>query len=456
MEVDDDGKPRRTGTLWTASAHIITAIIGSGVLSLTWAIAQLGWISGVCTLLVFSCITSYTSNLLADCYRSPITGKRNCSYMEAVRSHLGGTKYKACGCVQYIYPSGMTVGYTITASISMVAMRKSNCFHKRGHDGDPCKFSSNPYMIALGILEIFFSQIANFHELSWLSTVAAVMSFGYASIGIGLAFAKVVSGKGERTSLMGMEVGVGFNAADKVWTMLRAVGDMAFAFAYSTVLIEIQDTLKSSPPENQTMKKANTIGMSIATTLYLLCSCLGYAAFGDRAPGNFLTGFGFYERFWLVDLANVFIVVHLVGAYQVLAQPVFGVVEAWLYSLWPESNLITKEYPVNIGRRKLSFSLLRLVWRTLFVVMATVLAMALPFFNDILALLGAIGFWPMTVYFPVEMYIAQKKIKRGSRSWVGLQILNFVCLLVSVAVACGSLQGLNQALKSSKPLKFEE
>ncbi|GLT85475.1 hypothetical protein SLE2022_036650 [Rubroshorea leprosula] len=29
MEVDDDGKPGRTGTLWTASAHIITAITGS-------------------------------------------------------------------------------------------------------------------------------------------------------------------------------------------------------------------------------------------------------------------------------------------------------------------------------------------------------------------------------------------------------------------------------------------
>ncbi|GLT85468.1 hypothetical protein SLE2022_036580 [Rubroshorea leprosula] len=87
--------------------------------------------------------------------------------------------------------------------------------------------------------------------------------------------------------------------------------------------------------------------------------------------------------------------------------------------------------------------------------MATVLEMALPFFNDILALLEAIGFWPMTVYFPVEMYIAQKKIKRASKSWVGRQILNFVCLLVSVAADCGSLQGLNQALKSSKALQVQ-
>lgn len=49
----------------------------------------------------------------------------------------------------------------------------------------------------------------------------------------------------------------------------------------------------------------------------MLCGLLGYAAFGNKAPGNFLTGFGFYEPYWLVDIGNVFIVIHLVGAFQV-------------------------------------------------------------------------------------------------------------------------------------------
>jgi len=73
------------------------------------------------------------------------------------------------------------------------AIRKSNCFHKRGH-GAPCKFSNNKYMIGLGITEILVSQIPNFHKLSWLSIVAAIMSFAYSSIGLGLAFTKVISG----------------------------------------------------------------------------------------------------------------------------------------------------------------------------------------------------------------------------------------------------------------------
>lgn len=80
----------------------------------------------------------------------------------------------------------------------------------------------------------------------------------------------------------------------------------------------LQDTLKSSPPETQVMKKACAIGVSVTTVFYVLCGIMGYLAFGNKAPGNFLTGFGFYEPFWLVDFANACIVLHLIGAYQVI------------------------------------------------------------------------------------------------------------------------------------------
>ncbi|KAI3921370.1 hypothetical protein MKW92_028293 [Papaver armeniacum] len=79
---DDDGRLKRTGTVWTATAHIITAVIGSGVLSLAWAIAQLGWIGA--------------------------------------STNLGGSKVKLCGLIQYINLFGVGIGYTIAASICMM------------------------------------------------------------------------------------------------------------------------------------------------------------------------------------------------------------------------------------------------------------------------------------------------------------------------------------------------
>lgn len=79
------------GTIWSTIAHIITAVIGSGVLSLAWSTAQLGWIGGPVALLCFAVLTYVSSCLLIDCYRSPdsVTGARNPTYMDAVRVNLG-------------------------------------------------------------------------------------------------------------------------------------------------------------------------------------------------------------------------------------------------------------------------------------------------------------------------------------------------------------------------------
>lgn len=64
------------------------------------------------------------------------------------------------------------------------------------------------------------------------------------------------------------------------------------------------------------MKKASLAGVSTTTFFYMLCGCIGYAAFGNKAPGDFLTEF-FYEPYWLIDYANACIVLHLIAAYQV-------------------------------------------------------------------------------------------------------------------------------------------
>ncbi|KEH43993.1 amino acid permease 6 [Medicago truncatula] len=451
---DDDGRMKRTGTWFTSSAHIVTAVIGSGVLSLAWAVAQLGWIGGTIVLILFSLVTLFTSILMADCYRypDPIHGTRNPTYMKMVQNILGGIQYKFCGLAQYTNLVGCTIGYTITGSISMVAIKKSNCFHKEGHLAD-CKISNYKFMAIFGIVEILLSLIPDFHELSWLSILAAVMSFGYASIGIGLSIAKVAEkGHHVTTSVTGIAVGVDVTSTEKMWNTFQAIGNIAFAYAFSNVIVEIQDTLKSSPPENQVMKKSNLTGITITTFFYALCGLVGYAAFGNKAPGNFLTGFGFYEPFWLVDIGNLFIVIHLVGAYQVFGQPVFSLVESWGNKRWPQSKLVTQEYYVKIplvGTWRMN--MFRVIWRTLYVIFTTVIAMIFPFFNSVVGLLGAISFFPLTVYFPIEMYLTQAKVPKYSSIWIGMKLLSWFCLIVTLVAAVGSIEGIVTDLKTYKP-----
>ncbi|GLT86090.1 hypothetical protein SLE2022_042530 [Rubroshorea leprosula] len=458
---DDDGRLKRTGTFWTATSHIVTAVIGSGVLSLAWAIAQLGWVAGPMVLVLFAIVNLCTSNLLSECYRSgdPVTGQRNYTYMDAVKANLGGKKVVLCGLIQYLNLFGVAIGYTIAASVSMMAIKRSNCFHKSGGK-DPCHMSSNGYMITFGIAEVIFSQIPDFNQVWWLSIVAAIMSFTYSSVGLGLGIGKVAGNGMFKGSLLGISIGTvtthagRVTAMQKLWRTLQALGAIAFAYSYAVVLIEIQDTVKSPPAEYKTMKKATLFSITVTTVFYLFCGCLGYAAFGDNAPGNLLTGFGFYNPYWLVDIANLAIVVHLVGAYQVFCQPLFAFVEKWCAQNWPNSDFVTAEYEIPIpfiGVYQLN--VFRLVWRTVFVATTTIIAMLLPFFNDVVGFLGAMGFWPLTVYFPIEMYISQKKIGRATSRWLALKLLSVVCFFVTVAAAVGSIAGVVLDLKTYKPFK---
>ncbi|TYJ46464.1 hypothetical protein E1A91_A02G122800v1 [Gossypium mustelinum] len=418
--LDDDGRPKRT------------AVTAAGVLSLAWATAQLGWIAGPVVMFMFSFITYYTSTLLAACYRSgdPLNGKRNYTYMDAVRSNLSGFEVKICGWVQYLNLFGVAIGYTIASSISMIWLY---CL---------------AIMIAFGIVEIFCSQIPDFDQQWWLSIVAAVMSFAYSTIGLGIGIAKVAAETRKiGGSLTGISVGT-VTQTQKTWSF-QALGDIAFAYSYSLILIEIQDTLKAPPSESKTMKKATLLSVGVTTFFYMLCRCTGYAAFGDLSPGKLLTGFGFYNPFWLLDIANAAIFIHLVGAYQVYCQPLFAFVEKTASEKFPDSKFTTKDIKISIpGFRPYNLNIFRLVWRTCFVMIPTLISMLLPFFNDIVGLLGALGFWPLTVYFPVEMYISQKKIPKWSTTWLCLQVLSIACFVITIAAAAGSIAGIVLDLKS--------
>eukprot|EP00253_Pinus_taeda_P023099 PITA_23099 len=446
MESEGSKDVLRTGTLWTAVAHIITSLIGAGVLSLAWSVAQLGWIAGPVTMVVFALVTFYSTFLIADCYRfpDPITGpERNSCYRDAVRANFGAKRAWICGLIQYTSFFGMCVAYTITTSGSIRAIRRSNCYHKNGHASAACHFPDLIYIILFGVTQIMLCQIPNFHKLWGLSILAATMSFTYATIGFGLGMSKVI-GNGEiKGNLGGISANNSLPKTQKVCRMLQGLADISFAFQYTYLALEIQDTLKSTPPETVTMKKANFLSLSITTTFYMLCAFLGYAAFGEKTPGNLLTGFGFYEPYWLVDVGNACIVVHLVAAYQVYCQPIFACIEGWFSHTWPDNKFIKEGIPIGIPLwGSCRVNLLRLCWRTAFVMSTTGIAILFPLFNDVLGILGALSFWPLVVYFPVEMHIAQNKLPRWTLKWNIFQIFSLISLLVTLISAAGSIEGL--------------
>jgi amino acid permease len=455
--LDDDGVIARTGNWITTSGHIITAVIGTGVLSLPWAFAQLGWGAGPVLLAMFGAVTLYTTFMLADCYRAPdpVTGKRTYTYIGAVGTILGPRAKWWVGLAQYANLIGTGIGYTITAGICMVAARRSICFHKHpaelqealANDDTICKVSNTPFMLIFGAIQIVMSQIPDFDKLYGLSYLAAAMSFIYSFITLGLVIGRAAEDNHPTGTAGGIPVSE-LGQADKVWGVFNALGALAFAFSFSNIMIEIQDTIApAKPPKNiserTAMKKAAAFSVAVTTFFYMTIGVIGYAAWGNDAPGNILTGFGFYNPYWLISMANIFVVVHLVGAYQTWTMPWYGFVEQQVLKHIPSNPITHKEFLVPIpfvGVWRLN--MFRLGWRTLYVCFTTVVALLLPFFNDVVGILGALGFWPLTIIAPILMYIKMHSIKRWSPMWIWLQALQLVCLAVTLAAAIGAVAQL--------------
>ena len=131
---------------------------------------------------------------------------------------------------------------------------------------------------------------------------------------------------------------------------------------------------------------------------------------------------------------------------QIYSQPIFAFAEGWFAKKFPNSgfvhNFYTFKLPLLPG---FQLNLLRLCFRTAYVVSTTGIAMLFPYFNLVLGLLGAVTFWPLTIYFPVEMYFVQKKVGAWTNKWIVLRTFSFVCFLVTVVGCIGSLEGLISA-----------
>lgn len=112
----------------------------------------------------------------------------------------------------------------------------------------------------------------------------------------------------------------------QVFDFLSALGSVAFAYAGHNVVLEIQATIPS--PSKKPMMKGVNFAYVIVALCYFPVAFVGYAVFGSSVEDNVLISLE--KPAWLIIMANAFVVVHVIGSYQVFAMPVFDMVEAFL------------------------------------------------------------------------------------------------------------------------------
>lgn len=135
-------------------------------------------------------------------------------------------------------------------------------------------------------------------------------------------------------------------------------------------------------------------------------------------------------------------VIYLVSM-QVYSQPLFANAENWFRFKFPDSEFVNNTYTLKLPLLPaFDLSFLSLSFRTAYVASTTVIAMIFPYFNQILGVLGSISFWPLTIYFPVEIYLSRSETDAWTAKWVMLQTFNIFGFVFGLFTLIGCIRGI--------------
>ncbi|KAK4409984.1 Lysine histidine transporter 1 [Sesamum angolense] len=360
---------------WYSAFHNVTAMVGAGVLGFPYAMSQLGWGPGVTVLILSWIITLYTLWQMVEMHEM-VPGKRFDRYHE-LGQHAFGQKLGLWIVVpqQLIVEVGVDIVYMITGGQSLKKFHNLVC--------KDCKNISLMYFIMIfASVHFVLSQLPNFHSISGVSLAAAVMSLSYSTIAWGASVDKGVQ----------PDVQYGYKAkttAGTIFNFFSALGTVAFAYAGHNVVLEIQSTMPSTPqrPSKVPMWRGVIAAYIIVALCYFPVALVGYWTFGNTVKDNILISLE--KPKWLIATANLFVVIHLIGSYQIYAMPVFDMIETVLV-------------------KKLKFKAswyLRFVARNTYVAFTMFIAMTFPFFNGLLGFFGGFAFAPTTYFLPCIIWL---------------------------------------------------
>ncbi|PKU70496.1 lysine histidine transporter 1 [Dendrobium catenatum] len=396
-------------------------MVGAGVLGLPYAMSRLGWGPGITILILSWFITLYTLWQMVEMHEM-VPGKRFDRYHELGQQAFG----ERLGLYivvpqQLIVEVGVCIVYMVTGGKSLKKFHDTVC--------TDCKNIKLTYFIMIfASVHFVLSQLPNFNSISGVSLAAAVMSLSYSTIAWG---ASVDKGKQE-----GVEYG--YRAPTTGGTVLGffgALGDVAFAYAGHNVVLEIQATIPSTPekPSKKPMWRGVVVAYIIVALCYFPVALVGYWAFGNAVEDNVLISLE--KPRWLIAMANMMVVVHVIGSYQIYAMPVFDMLE----------TLLVKKLHFPPG-----FAL-RLIARSTYVAITMFLGMTFPFFSGLLGFFGGFAFAPTTYFLPCVMWLCIYKPRKFSLSW----ITNWICIILGLFLMILSpIGGLRQIIIDAKTYKF--
>ncbi|KDD73759.1 transmembrane amino acid transporter protein, partial [Helicosporidium sp. ATCC 50920] len=262
-------------------------------------------------------MSCYGACLLVDVYE--VNGVEHGRYHDAVKAILGHHYAIGVSTFQLLNIFLINITYSISSAKAMETIANISCGWHGKSEAD-CFNSTWALTIIFGAVQVVLSQVRNLEEAWWVSAAGTITSLGYSLIAL-------ILGCIYASNRLGTVGGIPATSVNKTFGILNALGAIGFSYNFTVILLEIQDTLRQPPKAAASMRPAVYWGITGSFVLYFVISVTGYASLGNSVPGFILEGYPDAPR-WVLLVANICILLHMVSAYQVFGQPMFDTIES--------------------------------------------------------------------------------------------------------------------------------
>ncbi|THG23575.1 hypothetical protein TEA_005000 [Camellia sinensis var. sinensis] len=359
---------------------------------------------------------------------------------------LGTWGYWSIAFFQQVASLGNNIAIHIAAGTSLKAVYKY--YHRDG------TLTLQHFIIIFGAFELFLSQLPDIHSLRWVNALCTFSTVGFAgtTIGVTIYNGNKIDRKSVSYSLKG-------SSSWKIFRAFNALGAIAFSFG-DAMLPEIQSSMRE--PAKKNMYKGVSTAYGIIVLTYWQLAFSGYWAFGSDVQPYIVASLTIPE--WTTVMANLFAVIQISGCFQVvfnfsptalLFKSIFKLFEVMnfgpTYAYFEERMLSSK----TTSRVPFQNHLIRLIYTSIYMVLITLVAAAMPFFGDFVSICGAVGFTPLDFVFPVLAYLKAGLTLKNTRLRHLLLFLNLAIVAwFSVVAVLGCIGAVRFIVRDIKTYKF--
>eukprot|EP01135_Chromosphaera_perkinsii_P008796 Nk52_evm1s1475 gene=Nk52_evmTU1s1475 len=389
-----------TGVLKTV-VNIICTMVGVGILGLPTAVASTGWMVGLVFMVIGAFFATYCGVLLSKCMHDGNPDKKITSY-EELGMYAGGRVGKYAAIIT-------SYGTCFSACILMLILGGQMWDEIIGKG----KLSLTIWTAICALIVLPFNYIKTMGHVAYVSIFGMLASI--------MVFVVVLGQDINEISDNGAADNVKLSNSSDFQTLANAFVTMVFSFGGAAVFPELMRNMK----KQSRFPTAMYIAFPMMFCIYAGISVPSYFTYGDQlltteCDGNITN---LMPKNWLSKFVFAMVLIHVLSAFVVLMNPV--------------SRALEVKFHIDNRKDELFW---RIVLRSILVGIAFFIAILLPFFGDIMTLIGGTTVTGSSFVLPVWFYlrlftrrtcIEPLDAAERRRGWANAALCIFI-LLVSV------------------------